>query len=499
MSQPAASPPRDLTEPGYAGLPDECFARVAPTSVAAPQLLRLNEDLAGRLGLSAAWLTSRDGVDVLSGNRPAEGVQPIAMAYAGHQFGNWVPSLGDGRAILIGESRDPDGVPREVQLKGAGRTPFSRSGDGRAALGPVLREYVLSEAMHALGIPTTRALAMIATGESIARESLEPGAILVRVSSGHVRVGTFEYFHAREMTDHVRALADFVIERRYPEAAESESPYRALLDRVIGAQADLIASWMLVGFIHGVMNTDNMSIMGETIDYGPCAFLDEYEPGKVFSSIDRRGRYAYAQQPNIGLWNLTRFAEALLPLLAENQDAAVEDAQDALGAYAPRFEQTYRNGVLQKVGLGTPTDENLEVASRFLQLMAEQKTDFTMTFRKLCELPSDAPDDPATGPRLLFADPERFDEWAADWRRRLQAEGRSADETRSAMRSTNPAYIPRNHRVQQAIDAATEGDLGPLDDLCEATRQPFDDHPRLSHYADPPQPHERIHATFCGT
>ncbi|MEM7413466.1 MAG: YdiU family protein [Myxococcota bacterium] len=503
MAGPATSGFSGLTEPGYGTLPDGSFARVPPTPTPAPQLLRLNEGLASHLGLSVDWLSSADGVAVLAGNQPAEGVPPLAMAYAGHQFGNWVPSLGDGRAILIGEARDRDGALREIQLKGAGRTPFSRAGDGRAALGPVLREYVVSEAMQALGIPTTRALAMLTTGDSIVRDTVQPGAILARVSAGHVRVGTFQYFHARGMTDHVRALADFVIERRYPEAAESAAPhgpYRALLDRVIAAQADLIARWMLVGFIHGVMNTDNMSILGETIDYGPCAFLDEYEPGKVFSSIDHGGRYAYAQQPNIGLWNLTRFAETLLPLLDESEEAAVEAAKDALEAYAPRFEQTYRTRLLRKIGLEMPNEENLDVASRLLERMAEQQANFTLTFRRLCDGVVDTPPkDVDAGPRSLFADPSGFDAWAADWRQRLRTEGRDADQTRAEMRATNPAMIPRNHRVQQAIDAATEGNLGPLDDLWTVTTKPFEDHPGLSQYADPPEPHERVHATFCGT
>ena len=496
--------------PGYANLPEECFARVAPTPVGGPRLLRLNRPLAAELRLSAEWLESAAGTEILSGNQPFDGIDPLAMAYGGHQFGNWVPSLGDGRAVLIGEARDRDGAPREIQLKGAGRTPFSRGGDGRAALGPVLREYVLSEAMHALGIPTTRALAMlVSTGEpvymrerAVARRDPDPGRLGEHICGS----GCSNTTTAREMQVRARhrQLADFVnlAPTTTPSLLKkSRIATCALLprrDRRAG-KAQLVAQWMLVGFIHGVMNTDNMSVMGETIDYGPCAFLDEYEPGKVFSSIDTVGRYAYDQQPSVGLWNLTRFAETLLPLFSEDADAAVEQAKESLGAYSGRFEAHYRDGILRKVGLEEPSDTNLEVASRFLELMAEGRADFTLSFRGLCELPLDAADGEEPAIRATFADPERFDAWAADWRQRLRAEARDDGERRAAMRATNPAFIPRNHRVQQAIEAATEGDLGPLDDLIAVTTRPFDDHPALADHANPPEPNERVHRTFCGT
>jgi uncharacterized protein YdiU (UPF0061 family) len=438
-------------------------------------------------------------VAILAGNRPLKGAAPIAMAYAGHQFGNWVPSLGDGRAIQIGEAVDRKGVPRGIQLKGAGPTPFSRNGDGRAAIGPVLREYVLSEAMFALGIPTTRALAMVTTGETVYRERPEPGAILTRVAAGYVRVGTFEYLAARGMKDETRSLADYVIEHRYPEIAQSENPYRGLLESVIDVQADLIARWMLVGFIHGVMNTDNMSIMGETIDYGPCAFLDAYDPAKVFSSIDRNGRYAYSQQPTIGLWNLTRFAETLLPLLAADEEAAVESAKEALEGYGGRLQSIYGEGLRRKLGLAQSTEASRELASGLLDAMADQGADFTLTFRRLSELRLENPEGDHSV-RALFEDPDVFDRWAEGWRARLRAEGTDDAARIEGMRSVNPLFIPRNHRVQQAIDALVENaDSGPFEDLLAVTARPFEEDPDRAHYAAPPEPHEVVRRTFCGT
>src|SRR5215212_6194815 len=329
----------------YARLPDRFYARVEPEAVTAPRLIRLNRDLALQLCLDPDRLSSLEGAELLSGNRVPDAAEPIAMAYAGHQFGNFVPQLGDGRAILLGEVIDRNGIRRDIQLKGSGPTPFSRRGDGRAALGPVLREYLVSEAMAALGLPTTRSLAAVATGEPVFRETLLPGAVLTRVASSHIRVGTFQFFAARGDTEGVRKLADYVIARHYPEAAKTERPYRTLLEQVVAAQADLIARWLLVGFIHGVMNTDNMSVAGETIDYGPCAFMDAYNPATVFSSIDHMGRYAYANQPRIGLWNLARLAETLLPLLSEDQDQAVLQAQAALSGFAPKFEAAYHGGL----------------------------------------------------------------------------------------------------------------------------------------------------------
>src|SRR5580704_1552598 len=337
----------------YAAMPANFFARVAPTPVASPKLIKLNRPLALHLGLEPELLASPEGVEILAGKRVPDGADPIAMAYAGHQFGHFVPQLGDGRAILLGEVIDADGVRRDIQLKGSGPTPFSRRGDGRAALGPVLREYIVSEAMAALGIPTTRSLAAVVTGESVMRETPLPGAVLTRVASSHIRVGTFQYFAARGDTEGVRRLADHVIARHYPQAADTERPYHALLEGVIARQAELVARWLLVGFIHGVMNTDNTSISGETIDYGPCAFMDHYDPATVFSSIDEQGRYAYANQPRIALWNLTRLAECLLPLLSDVQDKAIAEAQAVLGDFAGRFTAAYQAGLRNKIGLFT--------------------------------------------------------------------------------------------------------------------------------------------------
>ncbi len=482
----------------YARLPDEFYARVAPTPAAKPQLIRLNRPLAETLGLDADALAAPEGVAVLAGNRVPDGAEPLAMAYGGHQFGNWVPSLGDGRAVLLGEIVDRAGTRRDIQLKGAGLTPFSRMGDGRAALGPVVREYLVSEGMAGLGIPTTRALAMVATGEAVYRERVEPGAILTRVAASHVRVGTFEYFHRRGQSESVRALADYVMQRHYPETAQAERPYQALLQAVTERQADLIAQWMLVGFIHGVMNTDNISIAGETIDYGPCAFMDRYHPATVYSSIDLRGRYAYNQQPRMGHWGLAQLAECLLPLLGEDEEQGVEAARSALDAYAPRLQARYHDGLRHKIGLASESEGDMDLVTDLLQRMAEQSADFTLTFRRLAELESapTAADQPV---RALFDDPAAFDTWAARWRERIAQEPSTDAQRRAAMRAVNPAYIPRNHRVQQAIDAASQQDLRPLEDLLQVLASPYEDHPELADYAQPPQPGEEIRQTYCGT
>ena len=482
----------------YAHLPDRFFARLPPTSVAAPKLVRLNRQLAVRLSLDPDWLSSAEGIEVLAGRRVPSGAEPIAMAYAGHQFGHFVPQLGDGRAILLGEVVDQDGVRRDIQLKGSGPTPFSRRGDGRAALGPVLREYVVSEAMAAFGIPTTRALAAVTTGETVMRETSLPGAVLTRVASSHIRVGTFQFFAARGDVEGIRLLADHVIARHYPEASEVEQPYRTLLDRVIARQADLVAQWLLVGFIHGVMNTDNTSISGETIDYGPCAFMDAYDPATVFSSIDRFGRYAYANQPRIAQWNLARLAEALLPLLAENQEKAVAEAQEALEAFPALFATALRAGLGRKLGLFTQQDDDPSLAQDLLDRMAENQADFTLTFRRLSDAAADASSDAAV--RELFADPSAYDGWALRWRQRLDQEPQAGVARRAMMRSVNPAFIPRNHRVEAMIAAAVERhDFSPFDELLAVLSKPYDDQPAFARYAEPPEPHERVNQTFCGT
>lgn len=500
--------PRSAESPSaFGAMSEEFFAVVSPTPVATPSLLKLNAGLAESLGISTEWLQSPAGVETLAGNRALPGAVPIAMAYAGHQFGNWVPRLGDGRAIQIGEALDAQGQTYGIQLKGSGPTPFSRNGDGRAAIGPVLREYVLSEAMFALGIPTTRALAMVTTGEPVYRERAEPGAILTRVASGFVRVGTFQYFAAQERTDSLRELADHVIERRYPDLSSEfdmgPPRYRALLARLVAVQAELIARWMGVGFIHGVMNTDNMSIMGETIDYGPCAFLDEYDPTKVFSSIDRNGRYAYQQQPGIGLWNLTRFAETLIPLLADEEEAAIEIAKSELDRYAGLFHEAYGDGLRKKMGFASWDQTDQEISSAFLEAMARGKADFTLAFRRLSELSTEElrSDEAAEEAlRSLFVESAELDAFLPLWRARIRENGLEDGPRRAAMRSVNPLFIPRNHRVQEAIDALVErADSSPLNALLAVTALPFEENEEHAAYADQPGPDEIVRQTFCGT
>jgi serine/tyrosine/threonine adenylyltransferase len=482
----------------YARLPERFFTRTPPSPVRDPRLIRLNRELAIQLNLDPDWLSSREGVEILAGNRVPDAAEPIAAAYAGHQFGGFVPQLGDGRAVLLGEVIDRSGVRRDIQLKGSGRTPFSRGGDGRAALGPVLREYILSEAMAALGIPTTRALAAVTTGEEVVRETMLPGAVLTRVASSHIRVGTFQYFARRGDTEAVRLLADHVIARHYPDAATDESPYRALLLGVIRAQAGLIAQWLLVGFVHGVMNTDNMSVAGETIDYGPCAFVDHYDPRAVWSAIDRNGRYAYLNQPLIGEWNLTRLAESLLPLLSDEQEKAIGEANEALGLFGPTLEEAYFAGLRRKVGLFTDTAANNSLAQELLDIMADSRADFTLTFRRLSEAAIDAEKDAEVG--RLFSDPSAYDGWARRWRQQLEQEPSDPAERGEEMLKVNPAYIPRNHRVEAAIRAAVDReDFTPFEELLEVVSRPYEEQPAFAHYAEPPQENERVLQTFCGT
>ncbi len=482
----------------YARLPARFFARVAPTMVEAPRLIRVNRALAHHLGLDPDALAQPAAVEVLAGKNVPDAAEPIAMAYAGHQFGYFVPQLGDGRAILLGEVVDRDGVRRDIQLKGSGPTPFSRNGDGRAALGPVLREYVVSEAMAALGIPTTRALAAVLTGETVFRETELPGAVLTRVAASHIRIGTFQFFAARGDTDAVRTLADHAIARHYPAVAQSDRPYLDFLRGVIARQAELVAQWMLVGFIHGVMNTDNMSIAGETIDYGPCAFMDAYHPNQVFSSIDRQGRYAYANQPGIAAWNLARLAECLLPLLDEDKDKAIAQAEEALAAFGTRFEDHFNAALRRKLGLFTVRDEDLALVSDLLNRMAANEADFTLTFRRLSQAAADPAADADV--RSLFADPTAYDEWAVRWRQRLSGEPQDGVTRRAVMCAVNPAFIPRNHRVQAVITAATEhDDFAPFEELLQVLSRPYEDQSKFAHYADPPRPQERVLQTFCGT
>lgn len=480
----------------YARLPDRFFARLTPEPVAAPALIRVNHALAAELGIDPAALESPEGIAILAGNAVADGSEPLAQVYAGHQFGGFSPQLGDGRAILLGEVVGRYGR-RDIQLKGSGPTPFSRRGDGRAALGPVLREYVVSEAMSALGLPTTRALAAVTTGERVRRERMLPGAIFTRVASSHLRVGTFQFFASQGDAEAVKILADYAIARHYPEAATAEAPYRAFLESVICAQADLIARWLHVGFIHGVMNTDNTTISGETIDFGPCAFMDEYNSQRVLSSIDHQGRYAYGNQPNIGFWNLTRLAESLLSLLGETEEAAVEEAKAALERYVPRFQAAYDAGLCRKLGL-SPGEESTAAAHALLTLMGEQAADFTLTFRALADAQKPAGDAPL---RALFGDgAAALDGWLAQWRQCLGRESTTVAARKEMMRAENPAFIPRNHIMERVIVAATEsGDFAPFEAFIDVLSNPYDDQPGREDYTLPPQPAERVMQTFCGT
>jgi serine/tyrosine/threonine adenylyltransferase len=391
-----------------------------------------------------------------------------------------------------------DGVRRDIQLKGSGQTPFSRAGDGRAALGPVLREYIVSEAMAALGVPTTRSLAAVTTGEAVMRGAALPGAVLTRVARSHIRVGTFQYFAARGDAEAVRLLADYAIARHYTEAGEAERPHRALLDAVIARQAELVARWLLIGFIHGVMNTDNTAISGETIDYGPCAFMDAYDPAAVLSSIDHVGRYAYGNQPRIAQWNVARLAETLLPALGDDEEGALAAAREALAAFGPRFEAAYLGGLRRKVGLFTEREGDAALVQDLLQRMAENGADFTLTFRGLCDAAARPEGDAAV--RALFADPGAYDHWAARWRRRLADEPGEPEAHRAAMRAVNPAFIPRNHLVEAALDAAARRqDFRPFEDLLDVLSRPYEDKPGFERYAAPPRPEERVLQTFCGT
>lgn len=488
-------------ENSYARLPERFYARLDPTPVAAPRLRKLNTELAQNLQLDPSDLATPEGVNFLAGNYVAAGSEPLAIAYAGHQFGHFVPQLGDGRANLLGEVLGRDGVRYDLQLKGSGPTPFSRRGDGRAALGPVLREYLVSEAMAALGVPTTRALAAVTTGERVLRETAVPGAVLTRIAASHLRVGTFQYFATRADVEGLRTLADYAIGRHYPDAAARAQPYRALLDGVVGRQARLLAQWMLLGFIHGVMNTDNTSISGETIDYGPCAFMEAYDPDMVFSSIDLNGRYAYSNQPYAAHWNLTRLAEAMLPLLEQEQgsaDAAMTSAKAALSAFEPQFEAARNAGMRRKLGFATEHGEDAALAQGLLDRMAANHADFTLTFRQLCAA-AEGPEGDRTL-RTLFSDPAAYDSWAGDWRRRLELEPIAAAERAAAMRRVNPAYIPRNHRVEAALEAAVNReDFRPFEELLDVVSKPYEDRPGLELYTTPALPDERVRQTFCGT
>ena len=474
-----------------------------PDPVAQPSLIKFNNELGAELGISA---DNHDDVflaGLFSGNLIHETSEPLAMAYAGHQFGHFNPQLGDGRAIYLGELAHADGRSLDVQLKGSGQTRYSRNGDGRAALGPVLREYLVSEAMHKLNVPTTRALAAVSTGEEVVREQLLPGGIITRTASSFIRVGSFQFFQMQEDVASVKALADYVIERNYPDVAETQKPYIALLEAVVLRQAGLIARWMALGFIHGVMNTDNMSIAGETIDYGPCAFMDFYNHGQVYSSIDRNGRYAYNNQASIGLWNLSRFAETLLPLFDDDVDAAVEIAKDILQKYIERYDEAWLANMRAKCGLSAcdvvAENDDKTLIESLLEIMDEDQADFTLTFYHLSRLNA-KPGDRDSDIRELFKKTDAIDAWLARWRQRLSSETMDDSERQQAMQTVNPVYIPRNHQIEAVIRAAEDhDDFDPFHALHAVLQEPFQYQQGKESYMLPPEPEEVVQQTFCGT
>jgi uncharacterized protein YdiU (UPF0061 family) len=478
----------------YSRLPDAFFSRIEPTPVSAPVAIRLNHDLATELGIDIARLDSPKGLAILSGNHCPDGSEPLAMAYSGHQFGGFSPQLGDGRAVLLGEVIGKEGIRYDIQLKGSGPTPFSRRGDGRSALGPVLREYIVSEAMAHLGVPTTRALAAVASGDEVVRQGIEPGGVFTRVANSHIRIGTFQWFAAREDYGNLKVLADYVIDRHYPDAHQEKNPYRALLDGVIGRQAELIAHWMQLGFIHGVMNTDNMTISGETIDYGPCAFLDNYESAKQFSSIDQQGRYAFGNQGPIGLWNLTRFAETLLPLLDKDPKRSVAEAKAALDHFSGLYQSALQKRFTAKISIEDGDASDWSMVENLLTAMADGEADFTLVFR---HLPESLESDNDHAVASLFNQPEAIVAWLSAWRSHMHQFDRR--QTLALMRRTNPVFIPRNHRIEEAIKAGNDGYYTPFHNLYQVLQHPFTEQAEFSKYEAAPAADEVVQETFCGT
>jgi len=476
-------------ESTYAELPPVFFNKLSPTPVSQPSLVIFNDKLTDEIGLNLSTMDEKDLIKLLSGNLIPDGVEPFAQAYAGHQFGNFT-MLGDGRAIVLGEHITPSGGRFDIQLKGSGRTPYSRGGDGRAALGPMLREYIISEAMHSLGIPTTRSLAVVTTGERVFREDELTGAILTRVAGSHIRVGTFEFAAIQQDKAVTRALLDYLIHRHFPEIREDENSALSLLNAVIQKQADLITHWMRVGFIHGVMNTDNMALSGETIDYGPCAFMDRFAPDTVFSSIDHRGRYAYANQPHIAQWNIARLAEAILPLIHEKREKAIEMAEDSLNAFESIYKNRWLIMMCSKLGLLEINETNEKLVTDLLDLMHQNAADYTNTFLDLSQ---------KTLPESKLFKTEEFKSWQIRWHKQIKLEDQDLESCHSLMRSVNPAVIPRNHKVEEVLTASEQGDFKPLHNLLEAVENPYQNRESLAPFQVPPRPEERVLQTFCGT
>jgi uncharacterized protein YdiU (UPF0061 family) len=482
----------------YGRLSDKFYSRLELNCVSKPELIRINSELAGDLGIDPGWLSSKDGIDMISGNAMPDGADPLASVYAGHQFGHYVPRLGDGRALLIGELISRQGVRYDIQLKGSGPTPYSRGGDGRSPLGPVLREYIVSEAMHHLGVPTTRALGAVLTGNEVKRESNLPGAILTRVSQSHIRIGTHQYFAAYDDIASLASLVEHVIDRHYPEVKECDEHVLGMFQAVMVKQADLIANWQLLGFVHGVMNTDNMLLSGETIDYGPCAFIDGYNEHAVYSSIDRGGRYSYRNQPGICHWNLSCLAQSLLPLAENSEERALEDLRTVLNSFPELYSQSYIDIARRKFGLISKEKDDLELVENWFQILADVKDDFTLAFRRLSDIADESNAIGCVGDLLEFS--EQYQDWIVQWKTRCSRDDVDPGERQTLMYSVNPLYMPRNHLVKNVIDAATEnGDYGPFNLLVDVLANPYVFQPGLEYFAKPPNDNEIVIRTFCGT
>lgn len=491
----------------YAQLPDDCYQRVAPTPVKKPQLIRFNTELAKQLGIDLEAATEQYQALVFSGNEIPDNADPIAMAYCGHQFGQLNPQLGDGRAILLGEVKNTEGKLRDIQLKGSGRTPFSRNGDGRSPLGPALREYLLCEAMHALGVPTTRALAVVSSGEWVLRQQREPGAVFTRVADSHIRVGSFQFFAIHQQQEALQALADHALQRHYPEIdAQADDRYLQMFRAICKRQAELIAQWLLLGFIHGVMNTDNMTVSGETIDYGPCAFMDAFNAGKVFSSIDQNGRYAYQNQPAIGQWNLARLAEALLSLFPGDEQAGIAAATDILNEFGQYYAMAWDQGMAQKLGFAESKEGDRQLATSLFELLQQGGLDYTLFFRRLSHI-TDPQSDRGSVTALLElpecrndkATQQALQQWLDNWQQQLGQRENDFDAAKRRMQQVNPAIIPRNHRVAEAISAAEQGDYSVFENLLQALAEPYEELVQFQQYQEPPLPGQKVLRTFCGT
>ena len=485
-----------LFDNSYNDLPQEFFERINPVPVQDPQLIIFNDNLAKTLGIDESK-TRKQLAELFSGNVIPKGSSPIALAYAGHQFGQFVSQLGDGRAVLLGEISTPEQKHYDIQLKGSGQTKFSRQGDGRAPLGPVIREYIVSEAMHALGIPSTRSLAAVTTGEKVYRETALPGGILTRIAESHIRVGTFEYFAAQNKIENLKTLAEYTIKRHFPLLKDSRNSYLSLLELVCDRQIELIAKWMGIGFIHGVMNTDNTSIVGETIDYGPCAFMDSYNPSTVFSSIDAHGRYAFGNQPSIAHWNMACFANCLAPLIDQDSDKAEEQAQEVINQFPNKMKVALMTVMCKKIGLKSTNSNSQETLQKLLSIMLDNESDYTLTFRYLSEIIK------GKGNTLFkkqFLEHKQISNWLKEWTDLIKDQSLSKKEIALSMESSNPVFIPRNHLVERAIEAAVENnDFSEMKTLLAILNRPYEEQSSYSDFMKPPKPHEVVHQTFCGT